>query len=472
MRLQWFGLPGPRPMVDRHHRAMPPLVQNGRMFVPADSRVIAADAYNGTPLWEVEVPESRRLAAPRDVGQLAVNGDLLYAATRDECWALDVETGNRAATFALPQLTGGEKHHWGYVATVDDLLFGSGRKEKAVYGRIDTLGDYEIQWGDFKRMIVSDYVFAMDRKTGETLWTHKNGVIIHPTLAIGSGRVYFVESQSPAAKDDAFGRVTLELLWQSGPRLVALDMRTGATVWEKPVDFTQCQHIIYLSVADGVLLATGSGNRENKAWYYLYAFDANTGAPLWQADHPNNKGGIGGDHGEQIHHPVIVPQPSSPQKNVAQPSSPQKNVAQPPSAVSSEPASKPPFEGGFRGMSTQNDPASTPQDYIVFAEPLAYNLHTGARVTPAGQTGEWMLSPREGCGTLSASAASLFYRDGHPSFENLAPDAQRTRLNYISRPGCWINMVPAGGLLLIPEASSGCSCPYPLQSSFAYTPVQ
>jgi outer membrane protein assembly factor BamB len=417
MRLQWFGLPGPRPMVDRHHRAMPPLVQNGRLFVPADSRVIAADAYNGTPLWEVEIPESRRLAAPRDAGQLAVNGEYLYAATRGECWVLDVETGKRAATFTMPQLTDGEEHYWGYVATVDDLLFGSGRKEKAAYTRMDTFGDYEIQWGDFERMIVSEYLFAMDRKTGKTLWTYKNGLIIHPTLAIGNGRSYFVESRSSAAKDDPYGRVTLEVLWQSGPRLVALDMRTGATAWEKPVDLALCQHIIYLSFADGVLLVTGSSNREDKAWYYLYAFDANTGAPLWQADHPNNKGGIGGDHGEQIHHPVIV-------------------------------------------------------NGVVFAEPVAYNLHTGARITPTGEAGQWMLTPREGCGTLSGSEVSLFYRDGHPCFENLAADARRTRLNYISRPGCWINMIPAGGLLLIPEASSGCSCPYPLQASFAYIPCE
>ena len=415
MQLQWFGLPGPRPMADRHHRAMPPLAQNGRLFVPGDGCVIATDAYNGTPLWELDVPESRRLAAPRDAGQLVVNQESLYAVTKDECWVLDVATGNRAATFALPQLTDGEKHHWGYVATVGDLLLGSARKAKAAYTRMDTLGDYEIQWDDFKRMIVSDYLFCMDRKTGNTLWTYKNGVIIHPALAIGDGRVFFVESRAVDAVNDPHGRITLEILWRDAPRLMALDMQTGATVWEKIVDLSNCQHIIYLSYADGIVLATGSGNRDGKAWYYLYAFDATTGAPLWQADHPNNKGGIGGDHGEQIHHPVIA-------------------------------------------------------NGIVFAEPVAYNLRTGVRVNPAGEAAEWTLAPREGCGTLSSSAVSLFYRDGHPCFENFVADAKRTRLNFISRPGCWINMVPAGGLLLIPEASSGCSCPYPLQASFAYIP--
>ena len=40
------------------------------------------------------------------------------------------------------------------------------------------------------------------------------------------------------------------------------------------------------------------------------------------------------------------------------------------------------------------------------------------------------------------------------------------------RPGCWINLLPAGGLLLAPEASSGCSCNFSVQTSLALTPVR
>ena len=38
------------------------------------------------------------------------------------------------------------------------------------------------------------------------------------------------------------------------------------------------------------------------------------------------------------------------------------------------------------------------------------------------------------------------------------------------RPGCWINIIPAGGMVLIPEASSGCTCGYPMQTSVGYVP--
>ncbi len=41
-------------------------------------------------------------------------------------------------------------------------------------------------------------------------------------------------------------------------------------------------------------------------------------------------------------------------------------------------------------------------------------------------------------------------------------------LNKVSRPGCWINIIPAGGLVLVPEASSGCSCNHPIQTSFGF----
>ena len=39
------------------------------------------------------------------------------------------------------------------------------------------------------------------------------------------------------------------------------------------------------------------------------------------------------------------------------------------------------------------------------------------------------------------------------------------------RPGCWINFIPANGLLLMPEASAGCTCPFPNRSNMAFEPT-
>ncbi|HEO70557.1 MAG TPA: methyltransferase domain-containing protein, partial [Candidatus Hydrogenedentes bacterium] len=70
VRIQWFGEPGPRKMIDRHHRPMSSLFKNGRVFIPGDDRVIAVDPYNGAALWELDVPNSRRVGALRNCGHM------------------------------------------------------------------------------------------------------------------------------------------------------------------------------------------------------------------------------------------------------------------------------------------------------------------------------------------------------------------------------------------------------------------
>lgn len=49
---------------------------------------------------------------------------------------------------------------------------------------------------------------------------------------------------------------------------------------------------------------------------------------------------------------------------------------------------------------------------------------------------------------------------------------QYSKITTVTRSGCWINMIPAGGLLLVPEASSGCTCNFAVQTSLAFLPVE
>jgi len=50
----------------------------------------------------------------------------------------------------------------------------------------------------------------------------------------------------------------------------------------------------------------------------------------------------------------------------------------------------------------------------------------------------------------------------------IGENGKSKNLTNVNRPGCWINIIPAGGLVLVPEASSGCSCNFPVQTSFAF----
>jgi len=191
---------------------------------------------------------------------------------------------------------------------------------------------------------------------------------------------------------------------------VALDLKSGKEVWRKPADLRGLQHNVYLYCADQTLLVAGSQNVENKLRYALFGFDASSGEPLWRTTTPPFPGDIGGIHGEQDQHPAIV-------------------------------------------------------SGIIYTDSLAYRLRTGEQVP------EWQAPKRQGCGTISASARDIFYRGQNPSRAEIAT-GQEIKLTSVTRPGCWISIIPAGGLVLLPEASSGCTCAYSIQTSLALSPKQ
>jgi outer membrane protein assembly factor BamB len=223
MAVQWFGRPGPREMIDRHHRNIPPLVKDGRLFAPGDNVVFAVDAYNGTIEWKIEVPNSRRLGAFLDCGSMVVDEKLLYLAAEDKCLGFDVQSGQRRITYKMPQLISSEPRQWGLVAYTGNILFGSGRKKGASY----TETSYEVDdslWYRNMKVVTSDYLFAMDKVKRRLLWKYKGGLILNTTIAIGGGRIYFVETTSPKAMADELGRMPVKILFDGGEQyLVALD---------------------------------------------------------------------------------------------------------------------------------------------------------------------------------------------------------------------------------------------------------
>jgi len=408
MRLQWFGRPGPREMVDRHHRSTPPLARDGRLFVPGDDVVFAVDAHNGAALWKASLPDSRRLGVFLDTGSMALDEGLLYWVAADKCTGLDVRTGERRRSFTMPQCVPDQKRLWGYVARSGDLLIGSGRKPRSTYTEVSRDADLAL-WYDHMKLVLSDCLFALDRRTGAVKWTYRSGAILNTTIALGGGRAYFLESAAPEALADLRGRVPMPTFRGGPTHLVALDLATGKVTWKRKADLSNCALIAYLSYARGTLVLSGCRYRDKRLWYWVYGIDAEGGATRWQRSHSSGYK-PGGGHGEQNRHPTIVGE-------------------------------------------------------TVYAYPAAYKLATGEPV--AG----WKFSRRgHGCGNLSASAHCLFWRGGNPWMWDLRPGGGPAPLNKVSRPGCFVNVIPAGGLVLIPEASSGCTCNFPIQTSLGYAP--
>jgi len=411
--IQWFGRPGPRRMVDRHEKNVGPLYKDGRIFISGDNYVAAVDAYNGTVLWEQDLPNSIRLGAFKNSGSMVVTDDYLYVASADGCMTFDVKRGRRSV-LPLPEEALGERSEWGYLAAVEDILLGSVTKPDATF-RIQDIDTQVLMWRDNKPVVCSDALFALNRRTSETLWTYKSpeGVIINPTIAVGGERIYFVESTNPETQKIPNGRITLEILLGKGSAMVALDVSSGEILWRKPVDFREIEHILFLSYAKETLVATGTKNvsveGEVRVRYDLSGFDAATGDILWKTTQkPIPDHILEGPHGEQVQHSAIVGE-------------------------------------------------------TIYNTGFALHLRTGQPIDG------WKWQKSDKCGVLSTSAFCGFSRFSNPRMFDLKT-GDYTALTSVTRPGCWINMIPAGGLVLIPEASSGCTCYYSIQTSLALTP--
>ena len=413
MAIQWFGEPGPREIIDRHHRPMSSLFKDGRLFVPGDDLVYAVDPYNGAPLWELDAPNARRIGALKDCGYMLVADEYLYLAVDNECWAVNVADGARAFTLEAPQLEE-DRHDWGYINCVDDLLFGTGAKAGASFDQF-SFTTCNILEGDFRQVMISEYLFCVDRHTGKKRWTYHKGAIMNSAIAIDDGRIYFAESRNDKVMNDDDGRARIDHFCESDAHLVALNIKNGRKAWERPVALP-FEHIMFLNGADNVLLATGTYNKGQEVYYEMFAFDMETGEELWRTPYRaldirgNEFTGPGGSHGEQWQHPVIIGD-------------------------------------------------------TIYSRPFAFGLHTGDKKDYIAYRGG------HGCGGLTASAYYLYGRGDNPRM--YPTDTSRThgiQLTQVSRPGCWLNIIPAGGLVMIPESSSGCTCAYPLQTSFALIP--
>jgi len=82
----------------------------------------------------------------------------------------------------------------------------------------------------------------------------------------------------------------------------------------------------------------------------------------------------------------------------------------------------------------------------------AWDLLTGAER-------RFKLSRSYGCGQLAASEHLMVYRSATLGYCDLLRGTATEDYGGI-RPGCWINAIPAGGVVLVPDASSGCQCSY------------
>ena len=407
--LLWFGDPGPGEMPSRHASNVAPLAVNGRLFVQGENLLMAYDSYNGLQLWKRRIPGALRLNEKLDCGNLAADDTSLFAAIGDHVLRLDGATGRTLTTYRTPADSQGKHPTWGFIALSDTFLFGS-----SVSGKF-----------------TSNRLFAFDVESGKLLWTHDAGSIMHTTICVGEGRIFFVDRRITEAqrKEGLKGIDPKKRIDRRGNPIppdvrlvVVLDARTGKKIWERPQYVADCVKIgkaggdLTMMYAKGVLLLCGqpwNGHfwREFFAGEFsrrsLIALSASDGHPLWS-----------GRRGYRSR-PLIV------------------------------------------------------GDTII-AEPWAYDLRTGEpklRENPiTGNYEKWQMSrPGHHCGCIAAGPHALFFRSGSTAYYDLEADCGTAHFGG-HRSGCWINCIPANGVVLMPEASSGCICPFAVQCTVTFKP--
>jgi outer membrane protein assembly factor BamB len=432
----WFGEPGPAKMAERHIRAVAPLAANGRFFVvgegtapkvgAGDNAVMAYDAYNGVKLWERAIRGALRTGVSHGTANLAADNDNLFIALEDRCLRLDAATGETRFTYVMPSAADGRTRRWGYVAVIGERLYGSRTSSPRL----------------------ADTVFCLDVAAGTLQWKHEIPPSEKPpepaaaprgfvegAIVISDGRLFLPRTDvTPAQRAAALAgrmeeikrlpeadRAAAEAKLAQAPVYVftALDAASGKTMWEKPVELTGALGGAYWSAlgaiaSRGVLLVYGIYT-DGHFWSQFFgkqfdsrrvtALAAADGRPLWSRN-----------IGYRVR-PVVIGE-------------------------------------------------------TLHAEPWAFDLRTGEpkrRAHPlTGRDEAWQFArPGHHCGCPAASPHLLLFRSATLGWYDLDGDFG-TQHFAGQRPGCWINFLPACGLLLLPEASSGCQCPFPLACTVVF----
>ncbi|MFP6873979.1 MAG: LamG-like jellyroll fold domain-containing protein [Verrucomicrobiales bacterium] len=102
-------------------------------------------------------------------------------------------------------------------------------------------------------------------------------------------------------------------------------------------------------------------------------------------------------------------------------------------------------------------------DGNIYLQPNGYRLTSGELISSR-------VGRREGCHTYVGAGGALIYRG--KSRQISMWDRQKESVTSWARlrPSCWLNIIPASGMLLVPEGGGGCSCGGWMETSIGFLP--
>jgi outer membrane protein assembly factor BamB len=233
------------------------------------------------------------------------------------------------------------------------------------------------------------------------------------------------ESSNPDIASSQSGTANLSKFFENNQaRLVSYDLKTGAEKWSKPLEqlSDDYEHIMFLMAADGVLVSvrTGYVQQDPRIGYRFETYETSTGKPIWQKDMMSDKetyAPLSYGKNMQAAHPTIM-------------------------------------SGKIYWLAH------------TFGTMFCYDLQTGEDTSDTAFGGGWQ---NKGCAPPTSSNAALYYRHTYSVQYSMKTKKQEPIL-MIGRPSCWMSIISSGGLLLNPEAGSGCTCGLPMSISTGMSP--
>lgn len=429
----WYGEPGPEDRIERHASPPIPLVLDGVILTLGYDRVLAYDVYNGVELWRRNIIGVTASGMGINTSNTAAGGGSLFVlADNRRCHELDVRTGKTLRTITPPKKEGDQYNFWSWLAVDEEAIYG-GRAEVDRRRRRP-------------HRQTSNGLFALDRKTARPKWSYHGREIDHVGICLADNKIFLIDGRlSEAEKKQALASTIVDRSVEDrkmtdrkgnplAPRLgklIALDARTGTTIWQRPLNVTDMtvddralaegeenwSAAVGCMYKDGYLVVHGSGSfghpwtqfvQGEYARRALYVYDAQDGRLIW------------GRRAGYRKRPIIVGQ-------------------------------------------------------WIYAEPSAWHLKTGQQKTvinPLSGNRQKLDMHRGyiGCGHLLASGAAIFGNaNGGIGVWNLEDRCGYTPLGDMWL-GCGLCLTPANGVLVAPEGRAGCNCGTPIHTSAVLYP--
>ncbi len=390
-------------MPSRHGRGPAPLFYEGRLIVEGIDELRAVSAYNGQVLWSYSLPkilsafDAEHLMGTSGTGSnFCISDGSVYLRKGDHCVRIDAATGKKLMEFNAPKVgkDPAMPDVWAHIACENGILFGSVANTGFVVGFRYGESDMETQFTQSKLL------FAMDAGNGKTKWQFKaKHAIKHNTIAIGSGKVYFIDRPTSEKDEMDKRRGAKSTLAHDTGTLYCLDAESGKVIWKS--DENIWGTVLALSTDHDALVMAyqpGSFRLPTELGDEIAVYRASTGKKLWAAEGLKYKT-----------RPMII-------------------------------------------------------DSKLYVQGGAWDLVSGIE-----QPFDFKRS--YGCGQLTGSPNMLLFRSGTLGYYDLTGSYELSNYGGI-RPGCWINAIPVGGLVLMPDASARCSCSYLNRSWIALQGVE